>query len=161
VIPDSPALVPERDIHPSRLPPTSLLVDNRFIIANGLNPHRESAAVRSALREAAVAAAAAAARAFSLAELLDEALAVMTDAEIATLRVPRRSDARQHWTGVLSPREREVLVLVAEGRTNKAIAEALFVSPNTIKTHVTSLLHKLQADTRVQLATIATTQGLH
>jgi hypothetical protein len=54
-----------------------------------------------------------------------------------------------------------VLTLVAAGQTNKAIAEALFVSPNTVKTHVASLLHKLQADTRVQLAAIATTQGLH
>ena len=56
----------------------------------------------------------------------------------------------------LSPREQEVLALVAAGRTNKAIASALYVSPNTVKTHVTSLLHKLRADSRVQLATIAT-----
>jgi DNA-binding NarL/FixJ family response regulator len=160
VISRSPAPIPERDIHPARLPQTSLLVGNHFVIDDRLHAYGESAAMRSALREAAVAAATAAARAYSLAEQLDEALAVMTDTEIATLRVPRRSDARQHWTDVLSPREREMLVLVADGRTNKAIAEALFVSPNTIKTHITSLLHKLQADTRVQLATIATMQGL-
>ena len=61
---------------------------------------------------------------------------------------------------LLSPREREVLALVAGGRTNKAIAEALYVSPNTVKTHVTSLLHKLQVDSRVQLAAIATQHGL-
>jgi two-component system NarL family response regulator len=60
----------------------------------------------------------------------------------------------------LSPREREVLALVAAGQTNKAIASALYVSPNTVKTHVTALLHKLQADSRVQLAAIATKQGL-
>jgi DNA-binding NarL/FixJ family response regulator len=60
----------------------------------------------------------------------------------------------------LSPRERDVLALIAAGQTNKAIAEALYVSPNTVKTHVSSLLHKLQADTRVQLAAIATRQGL-
>jgi DNA-binding NarL/FixJ family response regulator len=60
---------------------------------------------------------------------------------------------------VLSPREQEVLTLVAEGCSNKAIAEALFVSPNTIKTHVASLLTKLQADSRVQLAAMATKQG--
>ena len=74
MIPDSPALVPERDFQSTRLPPTSVLVENRFVIDDGLDSHRESAAVRSALREAAVAAATAAARAFSLAELLDEAL---------------------------------------------------------------------------------------
>jgi DNA-binding NarL/FixJ family response regulator len=61
----------------------------------------------------------------------------------------------------LSPREREVLMLVAAGQTNKAIADALYVSPNTVKTHVSSLLHKLQVDTRVQLAAIASRHGLY
>jgi DNA-binding NarL/FixJ family response regulator len=56
---------------------------------------------------------------------------------------------------ILSPREKEVLALVAAGHTNKAIADALFLSPNTIKTHVSSLLTKLRAGTRVQLAVIA------
>ena len=55
----------------------------------------------------------------------------------------------------LSPREKEVLALVAAGHTNKTIADALYVSPNTIKTHVSSLLTKLHAGTRVQLAVIA------
>jgi DNA-binding NarL/FixJ family response regulator len=59
----------------------------------------------------------------------------------------------------LSPRERDVLALVAQGQTNKAIAEALFVSPNTVKTHVASLLTKLDVDTRAQLAVIATRQA--
>jgi DNA-binding NarL/FixJ family response regulator len=52
-----------------------------------------------------------------------------------------------------------VLALVAQGQTNKAIAEALFVSPNTVKTHVASLLTKLDVDTRAQLAAIATRQA--
>src|SRR5215210_4872095 len=97
----------------------------------------------------------------SVADLLGEALAALSDADIAPTPVPVPVSTARHEADRLSAREREVLVLVAEGRTNKAIAEALFVSPNTIKTHITSLLHKLQADTRVQLATIATTQGLH
>ena len=62
--------------------------------------------------------------------------------------------------GLLSPREREVLALLAEGRSNKAIAAALFVSPNTVKTHVASLLTKLGADNRAQLAIIAAQRGL-
>lgn len=120
-----------------------------------------TADVRTALREAAFATAEAAARARALAALLDEALAVLTDGETAPVRAPTPSEASQREADALSPREREVLALVAEGRTNKAIAAALFVSPNTVKTHVTSLLHKLRADTRVQLAAIATKQGLH
>ena len=53
-----------------------------------------------------------------------------------------------------------MLALVAEGRSNKEIAEALFVAPSTVKTHVTSLLTKLDADNRAQLATIAAQRGL-
>jgi DNA-binding NarL/FixJ family response regulator len=60
--------------------------------------------------------------------------------------------------GLISPREQEVLILLAEGRTNKAIADALFVAPSTIKTHVTSLLTKLDAENRAHLAAIATQQ---
>jgi DNA-binding NarL/FixJ family response regulator len=161
VIPHSPALAPERDTRSAWLSPASLLVEHHFNVDDGLDRRGEMLAVRSALREAATAAAAAAARAVSLAELLDEALAVMTDAEITTVGVPTPLDASQHRADALSPREREVLALVAEGRSNKAIAAVLFVSPNTIKTHVTSLLHKLHADSRVQLAAMATTHGLH
>jgi DNA-binding NarL/FixJ family response regulator len=43
----------------------------------------------------------------------------------------------------LSPREREVLGLMAEGRSNKAICAKLFVSPKTVETHVNSILLKL------------------
>jgi DNA-binding NarL/FixJ family response regulator len=120
-----------------------------------------AADLRAELREAASAAAEAAARARSVAELLDEALAALTGADIAPALVPIPLSAARHEADRLSAREREVLVLVAEGRTNKAIAEVLYVSPNTVKTHITSLLHKLRVDSRVQLAAIATTQGLH
>jgi DNA-binding NarL/FixJ family response regulator len=108
---------------------------------------------RVALEEAAVAAAMAAQHALSMAAVLDEALAVLEQSESETVTSPRVHEALIADT--LSPREREVLALVAEGRSNKAIAETLFVSPNTIKTHVASLLNKLHAETRVQLAAMA------
>jgi DNA-binding NarL/FixJ family response regulator len=88
---------------------------------------------------------------------------------------PARADERGHHSNVahhshtalhpavaagLTPREREVLVLVAEGQTNKAIAEALFIAPSTVKYHVTSLLTKLDAATRTQLVTRAAARGL-
>lgn len=121
---------------------------------------RTTAEARSAVREAAETAATAAAHALSLAELLDEELAVRADAEIRPVP-PRSLQDVSDKVDSLSPREREVLALVAAGQTNKAIAATLYVSPNTVKTHVSSLLHKLHVDTRVQLAAIATRRGLY
>jgi len=60
----------------------------------------------------------------------------------------------------LSPRELEVLGLVARGSTNREIADALFLSPLTVKTHVSRILTKLRARDRVQLVVIAYQAGL-
>jgi len=51
--------------------------------------------------------------------------------------------ARHDPTAALSPREREVLALLAEGRTDRGIAAALFVTPKTVEAHVRSIFHKL------------------
>jgi DNA-binding NarL/FixJ family response regulator len=56
----------------------------------------------------------------------------------------------------LTPREAEMLRHVASGESNRAIAAALGVSEETVKTHVANLLSKLQAENRAQ----ATVQGL-
>jgi DNA-binding NarL/FixJ family response regulator len=60
----------------------------------------------------------------------------------------------------LTPREREVLVLVAEGRTNRDIARRLFVSEHTVHRHVTSILRKLGQPSRAAAATVAARHGL-
>jgi DNA-binding NarL/FixJ family response regulator len=60
----------------------------------------------------------------------------------------------------LSPRELEVLSLVARGSNNREIAEALYLSPLTVKTHVSRILMKLRARDRVQLVVIAYQAGL-
>lgn len=60
----------------------------------------------------------------------------------------------------ISPREMEVLVLIAKGFANKKIAEELFISERTVKTHVTHLLEKLDLDDRTQLAIYAIKNGL-
>ena len=44
----------------------------------------------------------------------------------------------------LSPREREVLELMAEGRSNQAISERLFITPRAVEKHVTSIFQKLR-----------------
>lgn len=51
----------------------------------------------------------------------------------------------------LSPREREVLKLIASGRNNKEIAQALYISENTVKNHITNIFNKTGVSDRVQL----------
>src|SRR4051812_8110575 len=60
----------------------------------------------------------------------------------------------------LSDRETEVLRLVARGLSNAEIAEELVVSPATVKTHVASMLHKLDVHARLQATVIAYETGL-
>jgi len=69
---------------------------------------------------------------------------------------PDREDAVEP----LTPREREVLELVAEGMSNRAIAERLAISEHTVKFHVGALLGKLSAATRAELVAIALRSGL-
>jgi DNA-binding NarL/FixJ family response regulator len=119
---------------------------------------RATMEARRALEEAVVAAAVAAQRAIEVAAALDETLAALS-AEGVEASQPLAVELNGTGLESLSPREREVLALVAEGRSNKAIADALFVSPNTVKTHVASLLSKLRAESRAQLAAIAARSG--
>lgn len=60
----------------------------------------------------------------------------------------------------LSSREQEVLKLIMEGATNTEIARRLYVSPNTIKTHVRNILNKLGVEHRLQAAVVALRHGL-
>ncbi len=55
----------------------------------------------------------------------------------------------------LSPRELEVLALVADGRTNREIGDALFISPKTASVHVTHILEKMGVASRVEAALLA------
>ncbi len=63
-------------------------------------------------------------------------------------------------TANLSQRELEVLTLMVEGYSNPEIAEKLYLSPNTIKTHVRGIMNKLSVDDRVQAAVVALRSGL-
>jgi DNA-binding CsgD family transcriptional regulator len=60
----------------------------------------------------------------------------------------------------LTAREQEVLALVATGRTNRQIAETLFISPKTATLHVSNILSKLGVTNRVEAATIAHRLGV-
>jgi DNA-binding CsgD family transcriptional regulator len=60
----------------------------------------------------------------------------------------------------ITPRELEVLQLIAEGLSNKEMAERLFVSENTIKTHTSRVFDKLGASRRTQAVQLAKSRGL-
>ena len=77
-----------------------------------------------------------------------------------TSRPGRGAPAAQTAIEVLTDREREVLTLVAAGRTNDEIAADLYLSPLTAKTHVSRILGKLGARDRAQLVVIAYESGV-
>jgi DNA-binding NarL/FixJ family response regulator len=62
--------------------------------------------------------------------------------------------------GGLTAREREVAALIAQGKANREIAEAMTVGVKTIETYVTRILNKLNFQSRVQIATWAVDKGL-
>lgn len=55
----------------------------------------------------------------------------------------------------LTPREMEILLLIAEGKSNQVIAETLFIAIKTVKVHVSSILSKLEVDDRTQAVVYA------
>ncbi|WP_414517497.1 response regulator [Nostoc sp. PCC 9305] len=61
---------------------------------------------------------------------------------------------------ILSNREREILKLIAQGRSNQQIANQLYLSLGTVKSYVRMVLNKLSVDDRVQAAALAVRQGL-
>jgi len=77
------------------------------------------------------------------------------------LRAQRSSvDAAETIRAELSEREIEVLKLIASGNDNAEIARALFISPKTVKNHISNILMKLQMENRIQAAVYAVRSGI-
>ncbi len=80
--------------------------------------------------------------------------------EFKVLRAGVEREPIEEANADLSPREGEVLQLVAQGATNKEIADSLFISENTVKTHLKSIMEKLHLANRSQAAAYAVKRGL-
>lgn len=91
---------------------------------------------------------------------------MLSAAATAALMARFQAHAPRHWVketerlAELTPREREVLVLVASGLTNDGISQRLRLSRHTVKTHVNRAMTKIGVSERAQLVTLAYESGL-
>ena len=88
------------------------------------------------------------------------ALPLLARADALALHLDAAKAFPPTYPAGLSAREVAVLRLLAAGRTNRDIAAALFVSANTVRTHVTHILEKTQTDNRAAAAAFAERHGL-
>jgi len=93
-------------------------------------------------------------------QLADAIVTVADGHRVVLTPAPHRHrDGALGWPGRgrdLSARDSELLVLLRQGYTNKEIAERLYLSENTVKTHLRRLFHKLGVSNRTQAAMVAT-----
>jgi DNA-binding NarL/FixJ family response regulator len=78
----------------------------------------------------------------------------------STIALPTTAQRSSPEAERLSPREREILTLIARGLTNPEIASTLKLSEHTVKRHVANILTKLDLSTRSAAATFAAQHGL-
>jgi non-specific serine/threonine protein kinase len=124
---------------------------------------------RRSLDAASSAAAEAAGRSMTLDEAIEDALAgddapPDEPAPGALIGQPPAIPAPAHLSGaaaLLTPREREVVALVARGMTNRQIAEVLAITEGTAANHIGHILNRLTLDSRVQVAAWAVENGLY
>lgn len=84
---------------------------------------------------------------------------VVREVEVPAPSTFVRNDARLEALGI-TPRELEILGLIAAGLSNREIAERIFVSENTVKTHANRLFDKLNAKRRTQAVQVGKELGL-
>lgn len=84
----------------------------------------------------------------------------MTGKLVSELRSQENAGPAGASHAALSPREREIALLIAQGASNKEIARRLDVAESTVKIHVQHILRKLELTSRVQIAVYASEQGL-
>jgi DNA-binding NarL/FixJ family response regulator len=85
---------------------------------------------------------------------------VLLQPEVAGALLSQEETGSGQGRGNLTEREREVLALIADGRSNREIARALVLSEKTVKTHVSNILMKLDLADRTQAALWAVRHGI-
>jgi DNA-binding NarL/FixJ family response regulator len=85
--------------------------------------------------------------------------APISPALLAPLLPSLRKD-NKHVRGSLTARELQVMQLIAEGLSNQAIAEQLFISPHTVRNHVQRIITKLGVHSKLEAVAVATRVGL-
>ncbi len=78
---------------------------------------------------------------------------------LRSTRNPARVVARDQFNG-LTPRERDIAAFIAQGKSNKEIAETLVLSNRTVESHISNILAKLSFTSRAQIAVWAVEKGL-
>jgi DNA-binding NarL/FixJ family response regulator len=79
---------------------------------------------------------------------------------LALERLLKRESGTREIAAVLTPREIDIVHMVAEGLTNKEIADRLYISGGTVKVHLHNIYEKLNVKSRLQLARYARDKGL-
>ena len=82
------------------------------------------------------------------------------EASVAQQMAIQQLSADQNPVDVLSPREFEVFMALAKGKTTNEIAETLFLSPRTVGTHLYNIKQKLNANNSAEISLIAMRSGL-
>lgn len=80
--------------------------------------------------------------------------------EVTTKMMARLTNRTPRLHEDLTNREKEVLMLIAQGKSNQEIADELFITLKTVKTHVSNILSKLEVEDRTQAAIYAFKHGL-
>jgi NarL family two-component system response regulator LiaR len=81
--------------------------------------------------------------------------------EVTSKMMEKLSKAKEHVLHEdLTNREKEILLLISEGKSNQEIADELFITLKTVKTHVSNILSKLDVDDRTQAAIYAFKHGI-
>jgi NarL family two-component system response regulator LiaR len=140
-----------------RSPRSRVIVLTSFLDDDRLLPALEAGAAGYLLKNSQPAELARAIRAAQAGEaIIDSAVAARLVKTLSDGPQTRRGDALEQLTN----RERDVLVLIANGRSNKRIALELGISEKTVKTHVGHVLAKLGVADRTQAAVLAVQAGL-